>query len=322
LLSLGCGASPPPAPEPPPVPTSAPPVAPATTRVPSAAPQTAVPVAATGADAVARRIAGPGGTGVVHLDRWRGHPLAPRLFALVPTLVPALATLPLAALEKDVDRIYFAMAGARDEDRSVAVVEHRIAEDRLRGLVDELRRRSEPPGVWLKDRPATAELTVRGRRLVVALAREGLVVLAGRKLADELAAFEASAGLPAPSDDDALVIEADKPSEVLRGRGAPRLPPTLAWARLAARPTEGGGVRGRFEARSSDEAQARRDAEALSRTMESASTLKISVLRVRLFEPVRFRAEGDRVRAERELDRAELERLLGAAAMLASVGKK
>ncbi len=51
--------------------------------------------------------------------------------------------------------------------------------------------------------------------------------------------------------------------------------------------------------------------------MDEATAVKISILKVRMFRPVAFRPDGDKVVAKRKLTRSELDNLLSLAAMLA-----
>jgi hypothetical protein len=79
---------------------------------------------------------------------------------------------------------------------------------------------------------------------------------------------------------------------------------------IAVVPSADGGADLHIDAVSSSPAQAHTDAAALTREVARATTVEIAIVRVRLFEPIEFRAEQDHVVADRHLTASELDQIM------------
>ena len=91
----------------------------------------------------------------------------------------------------------------------------------------------------------------------------------------------------------------------------PPLPPTLqqGWATVELLPA--GDAMLALDGVSTDPAQAKLDADELSRITEEATTVKIAIVRVRVAQPIKFHARGNRIQGKRRVTLGELQMLLG-----------
>jgi len=173
-----------------------------------------------------------------------------------------------------------------------------------------VRARSEPPGVWRTDLgvPATT-LTVRGRKRVAAMVEPNVLVLLPEGRASQAARFVGTAGCPLPTGAEAMSASAVEPARTLRGTLPVRIPESLRRAQAKVTPTADGGADLRIDAESSSPAQASADAASLTRELARATSVDLGLVRLRVIEPIEFRAEGDRVLGDRHLSAAELDRI-------------
>jgi hypothetical protein len=253
--------------------------------------------------------------GKVTLLAWpakvRGTPLAHKLAALEP-LRPLLDGTGLDA-ERDVDRAFATMPAVRAAER-VLGFEHALPEARVRAAVDVLVAKSKPSGAWVDGLGVPAALvTVHGERAVVALPTPTLVVVLPEARAKDAARFAQSGGVPDPEGGEAAVATAIDPATTLQAPHAPAVPRSIAAARAVITPGKDGGADVAFDAQSASAQQAVVDAGSLTRSVDDATTLRVSILTVRVMAPVTFRAEGDHVKSDVHLAPADVDRLLGLA---------
>ena len=117
---------------------------------------------------------------------------------------------------------------------------------------------------------------------------------------------------------EAVVAEVVQPSETLVAPRVPPIPPTISRAHASVTFRASGDADVKIEGESSDSTQAEADAAALTEAIDEATTMKISVIKIRAFEPIEFRADGDRVAADRRVTKQELDSLLGLVEMLSN----
>ena len=97
----------------------------------------------------------------------------------------------------------------------------------------------------------------------------------------------------------------------------PPIPQTLTAARAVLTLAADGGADLGIDAESTSEQQAIADAVALTHEVEKATTVSLAIVKVRMFDPIAFHAEGTHVRAQRHLSPQEIDRLLAFASALA-----
>jgi hypothetical protein len=252
---------------------------------------------------------------LVWADRVRAHPVGPKLAAL-DAWGPILSGTGLDP-HQDLDRAFVASKSARDEDGAVFVAEHALSKERIDGAVESMIGKSDPPGSWVEGLGVrAAKVSVRGRTRIVALPTEKLLVVLPEELASAAVKFAQSGGVRDAEGAEAAVAVAARPAETLKGSRVPPIPETLSAAKATLTLTPDGGADIHVEAKSTSAEQAKVDAAALTAEIDRATSVKISVLRVRFFEPIRFAADGDRVVGDRHLSAQEIDRLLGLASAM------
>jgi hypothetical protein len=184
----------------------------------------------------------------------------------------------------------------------------------MQKLVDQ----SGEDGAWLEGYPVpAARVKVRRRKSVVLAVTDTVLVVTSEAYAPAAAELRTTGGLPAPASEAALVAHVNEPSETLKGRRAPPIPKTIQDATAEITFGSDGGALVTMDGKSASPEQAEADAAELTSTIDAMTSMKVSVVRIRMFEPIAFHAEGDRVKSERKVSKAELERLVGLAGMLA-----
>jgi len=262
------------------------------------------------ASEIAQRIAGGKIDVLVYLERVRGNPIAPKLAAL-DALGPVLEGTGIDP-QKDIDRAYVTSAGVKHAETAVVVAEHALAEQRVRAAVEVLIGRSRPPGAWLDDVgvPA-ARVTIKNETRVVALVEPNLLVILPEAHAREAMLFRGSGGLPEPTGPEAVVATAIDPAHTLQARHVPPIPETIQRARATLTLAPDGGADLSADAVDATPEQAQSDAATMTAEVERATTVSISIVKVRFIDPIAFRAEADHVKSDRHLTPQEIDRILG-----------
>ncbi|TKD12837.1 hypothetical protein [Polyangium fumosum] len=258
---------------------------------------------------IARVIVGARVGVMVWPERLKGHPLELRLRVMNP-LRSMLEGTGIDAIN-DVAAAYVASTGVTQSDLVVAIVQHKLDEQRARQGLNMMIARSQPRGEWLTTTSVpTARVTVRGQTRVVALVEEGFLAVLPESLALQAARFEGTGGFPDPLGPEAVVATATDPSRSLAGSHAPPVPSTIRSAEARLRLAADGGVDVSSTGESTDPVQAGADAAALTASVDRATSLNLGIVKVRLFAPVVFRAEGAQVKSDLHLTQAEIDRLL------------
>lgn len=257
---------------------------------------------------IARSIAGGQVDVLMYVDRVRKHPMGPKVASLN-LWKSVLEGTDLDPMQ-DLDRAFVTAPSVHDGEALVAVGEHDEPEQRLRAALDVIIARSDPPGSWVKGSPfPAASVTIEKERRVIALVEPHLIVVVPEQHASAVHQFVGCAGLPDPEGSEAIVLTAVDPAHTIDGSSAVKIPPTIRHARGTITPADDDGVDLYAEGQSSSPSQAQADAEALTERIAKVTTVKIAVVKVRLFRPVEFRAEGDVVKADRHVTQAELDRI-------------
>jgi hypothetical protein len=305
-LLAGCGGSDAPPPTTP---------ADATATAPVAAPS------ARNADALAREAVGAKLGALLYLDKVRNHPLGPRLLDLVSVGMVFDGT--DLDPKKQVERMYVAAAGTGNGEAVMVVVEHTADEAQIKKAMEALVKRSGEHGKWLEGASVpAAKIRIKDSDSVILAVSKNVLVVTSPKYAKQAESLKGTGGLPDPKGDAALIGTAEDPSESLKGRGrAPKIPPTISSARAEITLKDDGSAVIEVDGISTTPEQAKADAKKLTKEIDNATSMKVSVVRVRLFEPPKFEADNDHVKSRRELSRAELERLLSLAGAAAARAK-
>lgn len=262
---------------------------------------------------LAQSISGAKVSALVYADRVRTHPIGPKLSALA-VWQPVLEGTGLDP-QKDLERAFVASPSVRSGDRTVAVAQHSLPPDRMKTALETVMAKSEPPGHWLdgEGEPKLAEVTVKGQTRVIALVDPSFVVMLPVSQAKMAKRFVGTGGFPDPEGAEAARLYAAEPARSLKGPYVPRIPETISVVRGKVILTPDGGADIQTVGKSTSPEQAAQDAEALTASVDAATSIKVAIIKIRLFGPVEFKPEGDQVKSNLHLSADDIDRLLGLA---------
>lgn len=262
---------------------------------------------------IAQSISGAKVGSLVYADRVRTHPIGPKLAAMQ-VWQPVLEGTGLDP-QKDLERVFIASPSVRSGDRTVAVAQHSLPPERMQAALEQVMAKSDPPGKWLNGEGElkTAQVTVRGQTRAIALIEPSFVVMLPMSQAGLAKRFEGTGGFPDPEGAEAAQLFALEPSRSLKGPYMPRIPETIQTVRGRVILTPDGGADIKTVGKSASPEQAAQDAQALSESVDAATSIKIAIIKIRLFGPVQFRSEGDQVKSDLHLSADDIDRLLGLA---------
>jgi hypothetical protein len=244
----------------------------------------------------------------VYVDRARNHPLGARIAGL-DLWQPVLEGTGIDP-QRDIEVAYVASPSATSASSTVVVAQHSLPEDKVKSAIEVMIARSDPPGEWLKDVgvPA-ARITVRGQTRVVAMADPGFLVIVPPAQAQAAKRFAGTGGFPEPEGQEAAVATVVDPAHSLRAPHAPQIPETVSRGRATVTLSPDGGADVKVVGDSSSDAQAVTDAEALTSEVDRTTSLKIAFIKIRLFGPAVFKADGSKVTSDLHLSPDELDKL-------------
>jgi hypothetical protein len=253
---------------------------------------------------------------LVWIDRLRGHPVGPRLlsFGAARGILEGTSVDPL----KDLERIFVTSPSVNDK-RAVMFAEHNLTQDRIPGVMNDLVRKSDPPGQIVADAPfPMVKVQRKGRGGIVAFLPPNFVVAVPEDLAQSLGAFAETGGLPGPEGIEAALAIANNPSETLKARGAPDVPSTISTARALITLRPDGGASVDTDAQSASPQQADQDADALTEEIDRLTSVKLGFMTIRAFDKIVFKPKGDQVVSHTSLSRGQLDQILGLAETFAN----
>jgi hypothetical protein len=245
---------------------------------------------------------------MVWAERLHGQPVETRLQALNP-LRPMLEGTGID-VSRDVVAAYVASTGVTTNDVAVAIVQHKVDAARLQAGLDTVMTRSVPRGEWIAGASVpSARVTVRGQTRVVAVVDPEFLAVLPEGIADQASRFVGTGGFVEPAEKDVAVGTALEPSRSLAAAHAPRVPPTIRSVEAHAWLAPDQGIDINAVGESTDPAQASADAEALTTSIDNATSINLGILRVRLFQQIRFHPEGQQVKSHVHLTPSEIDRL-------------
>jgi len=257
---------------------------------------------------LAQAIAGGKVSVLVYADRTRGHPIATRL-AEMNLWGPVLDGTGIDP-QKDLARAFMTAPSVRAERDAVVVLEHKLSPERLGTGLDSLMARSDPPATELDGLGVPAiRVTLQGHTRVIATIEPSFLVVLPEDKAALAKKFVGTGGFPEPTGDEAAVAMAVEPARTLRAPNAPRVPETVRSLEAKITLTKDGGADVLLDGPSTSPEQAQADAAALTDAIDRATTVRVAIVKIRFFDPVRFRAEEDRIKSKRHVTPGEVDRL-------------
>lgn len=266
---------------------------------------------------IASSLVGARVTALFYVERIRGRPIADKLARMDVWrgFFEGTGVDPAAELERG----FVAAPAANHPDETIVVAEHRLTPDRARAAVDVVIARSNPPGAWIAEQPVPeARVTLRGRTRVVALVPPRFLVVMPEAIAPMASRFVGTGGFPDPEGSECVVATALDPSTSLALTGAPPIPPTIQSARATITLGVDGSLDLALDATSATPDAALADAAYLTSAADRATSMTLGPLKIRILEPIPFRADGARVVGATHLTPGDVDRLLGLASALAA----
>lgn len=257
----------------------------------------------------AGRIAGvPNVSLIFYPEKIRQHPLGKQfgpILARIPQWRSFFGGTQIDPIQ-DADRILLAGPQFRDSSRMVAVIRFRGLDARIRSAVRVVVDRSGDRGGWLDAGAFAARAFAdRADRVIVMPAPSILAVVPPDGLDQALRVRS----IPAGKRNQILVGYMRTPRNAFRGFPID-IPATLDGLRFSIDVTADGGADVRIDVKDKDAATASADATRLAEDLDRVSFVSLAFSRLRLFDPVSLRAEGDRIRGEAHLTEQQLKTIL------------
>ncbi len=164
---------------------------------------------------------------------------------------------------------------------------------------------SHAGGGWDDGDPPMAHATIDGVQRYFLMPSMGVVLVIPK---DALAQAK---GLKAPkfpknSNGEAIVVRLKDPWRALYGVPFV-IPQTLSWVRISITMEKDGSGTLHLDAEDSDSTSATQDAVTLTQGVESASTVKLGGLTIRVMDPIEFQGDGSMVRATLHVNATQLQ---------------
>lgn len=250
----------------------------------------------------------------IYTAKIRENPLGKRIGPLLRSLYQWRDFFGPTAIDpiRDIDQIYLVGSQLRDSSNVVAILKHHVPPDRMHTAVDALVRADRQGGMWLDAGVPAASAHADGaeRRFILANPTT-VIVTPPSAYASALAAGKLMRLLPSPGA-EAAVIYLATPWRAFIGWPV-QVPHSIKWARVRVTPTADGGATAELEAEDESEAQARDNADYLTRTANALSQLNLGVLGSlfgqqshKFIQHVSFSSEGKKIHGEAQITAAQL----------------
>jgi hypothetical protein len=207
---------------------------------------------------------------------------------------------------RDTDRILLAGPQLRDSSRVVAVVRYNVPQERVRAAIDVVVKRSG--GRWENKRVPVAKAHVDGAERYFVMTGPGVLVVVPPDGLDQALRLPRNLKFP-QGGNDAVVLFLKYPANAFRGLPV-KLPTSVEWMRFSLSLNPAGGADARLEAKDRDAESAAKNAPDVTEAVNKAMVVDLLFTKRRLLDPVTFRAEGDRIRAETHVTDAQLRHIL------------
>ncbi|MBK6513152.1 MAG: hypothetical protein IPM79_07050 [Polyangiaceae bacterium] len=261
---------------------------------------------------IAQQVIGGKYGALVHVNRARGNPSAAKFLqvGLVKELLEGTSFEPL----NDIERVFVTGVSASDP-RAVVFAEHNLTQQRIPQVVVDLVNKSEPKGQVLMAGPYEWRVKVqkKGRGGVLAFIPPRYLVLVPEDLVGSLDAFEQTGGLPLPTGEEVAKFSAEDPSNTLRAKFAPTIPPTVSNLAGDVFLKPDGGVNIQAIGQSTA-TTAQQDAADLTKSVDDATSMNLGKIKIRAFKAPVFVPEGDRIVTQHDLSQGEVETIMSVAA--------
>lgn len=196
----------------------------------------------------------------------------------------------------DVDRA-FACAAYATSDDSVLLLEHALDDASAASALRRAAGGTLSPSAAASF-PSTT-IRIKDRPMEIGLPRPGLVALVPGWAASRFEEFANMGGLPNPRGREAARFFAFEPGQVLDS--PPEWPPTIGASQAEIAFDDEGGANVLFQATSTSPEQAVLDAATMERTLDDLLHIDLEIIRIPIFDPIEFSADGSVVRMSAHL---------------------
>jgi hypothetical protein len=257
-------------------------------------------------------------------ERLRQHPLGPRIGRLIMNFPQWSSFFESGAVDpvRDIDRMLVVGPQFRRSADVVAILEHSVPREVIRGAVDRLVQRP-PKGRWLRAKFPVARAHADRAERLFALTAPRVLVVAPTQLEPQILASPPTA-FPAPAGDEAVVLHVKTPWRALIGLPF-RLPESIEWLRLDVVPVADGSARVHITAKDADARRAAEHAQTLSVALNALTNPDLGALgalvglrSIAFIDKIQFQARGDRISGQVRVSPRQLERLMVYAEELAA----
>lgn len=251
----------------------------------------------------------------VYLDvtKLRDHPVGPQIMRLKVVkkfLSPIIDPTQLDPLQ-DANAAFISTTGINSTDTAALIVSHNKQAPVLRAAVDTMIQSSDPTGEWLGNTQVPAAIVRSdGFESLLVLGQNKLLVMLAPNMTSAVNRFEGPLKLSNIEPPYAVIATVQNPSKTLHAPGSPAIPDSLEHATIHVTLQPEGGAEVSMEATSTSEQQAEIDAVSLSKSIERATTIRVSAIRIRMFRPVVFEPNGRVITSTLQLSANELSQLV------------
>lgn len=251
----------------------------------------------------------------IYMDKVRGTPTGDRILK-IPMVADELEGTGLDP-EKDLERVFIASPDTQSR-RAIVFGEHNLTASGAHEALKTVVAKSDPPGEMI---PAqgfeAAKVTIKKQTGVVAFLPPNFLVVVPEDLVDHILDFSATGGLPPADGPEALVASAVNPGQTVRLPRMPRIPETITTGSMRVLLKPEGGAVVDMSGEDATSEKAIEDAELMTDNFNKATSVQISIISIRLFDPIKFQAEGTTVKGRLTLTQDEVDRLASVAQTLA-----
>jgi hypothetical protein len=276
------------------------------TEAPDGSAPIADPVALSGG---VRRVVDPNANVrlIIDTEKLRSHPLGPRVGLLLARVHQWRDFMGPTGVDpvRDIDRVLIVGPQLRRTGDVVAVIQHGLGRDAMRGAIDALVRR-DPNGAWLDEPVPVARASADRAERYFVLPSERIVVVTPKSALDAAKGMTRALKIPALAGSQVATAYVATPHRAFRGMPL-RVPESIKWARARVTPLEGGGARIDIEAEDASAEQAAANARELEGDIVAATQINLGFLGVQRFvQKVALHAEGKRILGEILLSQKQL----------------
>lgn len=247
----------------------------------------------------------------IYMDKVRGTPTGDRILK-IPMVADELEGTGLDP-EKDLEKVFIASPDTQSR-RAILFGEHNLSPEASHAALQTVLKKSDPPGEMI---PAqgfeAAKVTIKKQTGVVAFVPPNFLVVVPEDLVDHVLDFSATGGLPDATGPEAVVARAANPGQTVRLPRMPRIPETISIGQMSILLKPEGGAVVDMSGEDASAEKAIEDAEVMTDNFNKATSVQISIISIRLFDPIKFQAEGTTVKGRLALTQDEVDRLASVA---------